>query len=242
MNGSTEETIYALATASGRAGISIFRVSGPAAFGGLQRLTGLLGIEPRKAVRVTVSNGKGAIDDGLVLAFPGPASFTGEDVVEYQMHGGRAVQAAMMRALADQPGYRIAEPGEFSWRAVLNGKMDLTAAEGIADLVDAETEAQRFQAQRQSRGELGILYQDWRRRMLRCLDILRRWSIFQMRICLKTFGMEFVGRCMILMHQFLLIWLMADAGSASVMAFVWPLLVPRMSVSLPLLIGSPKGI
>ena len=169
MNGSTEETIYALATASGRAGISIFRVSGPAAFRGLKRLTGLLGVEPRKAVRVTVFNGEGPIDDGLVLAFPGPASFTGEDVVEYQMHGGRAVQAAMIRALADQPGYRIAEPGEFSWRAVFNGKMDLTAAEGIADLVDAETEAQRRQAQRQSRGALGIVYQDWRHRMLRVL-------------------------------------------------------------------------
>ncbi len=169
MNGSAEETIYALATASGRAGVSMFRVSGPAAFEGLQRLTGLIGVEPRMAVRATVSDGDGAIDDGLVLAFPGPASFTGEDVVEYQMHGGRAVQSAMLRALAAQPGYRMAEPGEFSRRAVLNGKMDLTAAEGIADLVDAETEAQRLQARRQSRGALGALYQDWRQRMLRVL-------------------------------------------------------------------------
>ena len=169
MNGSAEETIYALATASGRAGVSMFRVSGPAAFEGLRRLTGLIGLEPRMAVRATVSDGDAAIDDGLVLAFPGPASFTGEDVVEYQMHGGRAVQTAMLRALAAQPGYRMAEPGEFSRRAVLNGKMDLTAAEGIADLVDAETEAQRLQARRQSRGALGALYQDWRQRMLRVL-------------------------------------------------------------------------
>lgn len=169
MNGSAEETIYALATASGRAGVSMFRVSGPAAFEGLRRLTGLIGVEPRMAVRATVSDAEGAIDDGLVLTFPGPASFTGEDVVEYQMHGGRAVQTAMLRTLAAQPGYRMAEPGEFSRRAVLNGKMDLTAAEGIADLVDAETEAQRLQARRQSRGALGALYQDWRQRMLRVL-------------------------------------------------------------------------
>lgn len=169
MNGSAEETIYALATASGRAGVSMFRVSGPAAFAGLQRLTGLVGLEPRVAVRATVSDSEGAIDDGLVLAFPGPASFTGEDVVEYQMHGGRAVQSAMLRALAAQPGYRMAEPGEFSRRSVMNGKMDLTAAEGIADLVDAETEAQRLQARRQSRGALGTLYQGWRQRMLRVL-------------------------------------------------------------------------
>lgn len=169
MNGSAEETIYALATASGRAGVSMFRVSGPAAFEGLRRLTGLIGLEPRMAVRATVSDGDAAIDDGLVLAFPGPASFTGEDVVEYQLHGGRAVQTAMLRTLAAQPGYRMAEPGEFSRRAVLNGKMDLTAAEGIADLVDAETEAQRLQARRQSRGALGALYQDWRQRMLRVL-------------------------------------------------------------------------
>ena len=85
MNGSAEETIYALATAAGRAGVSMFRVFGPAAFEGLQRLTGLIGVEPRMAVRATVSDAEGAIDDGLVLAFPGPASFTGEDVVEYQM-------------------------------------------------------------------------------------------------------------------------------------------------------------
>lgn len=169
MNASPDDTIYALASAAGRAGVAVFRASGPAAFEGLQRLTGLVGIEPRYAVRATVRDGEEVVDDGLVLAFAAPASFTGEDVVEYQLHGGRAVETAMLRALAAQPGHRIAEPGEFSRRAVLNGKMDLTAAEGIADLVDAETDAQRLQARRQSRGALGALYQDWRAQIIRIL-------------------------------------------------------------------------
>ncbi|UUX47942.1 tRNA uridine-5-carboxymethylaminomethyl(34) synthesis GTPase MnmE [Nisaea acidiphila] len=169
MNASPTDTIYALASATGRAGVAVFRVSGPAAFEGLQRLTGLVGIEPRYAVRASVRDGEEVVDDGLVLAFAAPASFTGEDVVEYQLHGGRAVESAMLRALARMPGYRIAEPGEFSRRAVLNGKMDLTAAEGIADLVDAETGAQRLQARRQSRGALGALYRDWRAQIVRIL-------------------------------------------------------------------------
>ncbi|WP_420402931.1 tRNA uridine-5-carboxymethylaminomethyl(34) synthesis GTPase MnmE [Nisaea sp.] len=169
MNASPDDTIYALASAAGRAGVAVFRVSGPGAFEGLQRLTGLVGIEPRYAVRATVRDGEEVVDDGLVLAFAAPASFTGEDIVEYQLHGGRAVEAAMLRVLGKQPGYRIAEPGEFSRRAVLNGKMDLTAAEGIADLVDAETDAQRVQARRQSRGALGALYADWRTQIIRIL-------------------------------------------------------------------------
>ncbi|WP_193185023.1 tRNA uridine-5-carboxymethylaminomethyl(34) synthesis GTPase MnmE [Nisaea sediminum] len=169
MNGSPDDTIYALASAAGRAGVAVFRVSGPRAFEGLQKLTGLVGLEPRYAVRATVRDGDETVDDGLVLAFAAPASFTGEDVVEYQLHGGRAVETAMLRALGRLPGYRIAEPGEFSRRAVLNGKMDLTAAEGIADLVDAETDAQRIQARRQSRGALGVLYSDWRAQIIKIL-------------------------------------------------------------------------
>lgn len=169
MRGSPDDTIYALASASGRAGVAVFRVSGPAAFEGLRDLTGLAGIEPRYALRASVGVGGEAIDDGLVLAFPGPASFTGEDVVEYQLHGGRAVESAMLRALSGLEGHRLAEPGEFTRRAVLNGKMDLTAAEGLADLVDAETDAQRIQARRQSRGALGALYQDWRSEIIRIL-------------------------------------------------------------------------
>ncbi len=96
-----------------------------------------------------------AIDRGLVLFFPAPASFTGEDVAELHVHGGRAVVAAILAALGGLPGFRPAEPGEFTRRAFLNGRMDLTEVEGLADLIAAETEAQRRQALRQARGRSG---------------------------------------------------------------------------------------
>lgn len=110
------------------------------------------------------------IDDGILLWFPGPASFTGEDVAELHVHGGRAVWQALAGALAAAGG-RLAEPGEFSRRAFENGKLDLTQAEAIADLVAAETEAQRRQALRQLEGELGRLYAGWRSRIL---DLMAR--------------------------------------------------------------------
>jgi tRNA modification GTPase len=110
-----------------------------------------------------------AIDGGLALWFPAPASFTGEDVAELHLHGSRAVVDAMMRVLSRLPNCRIAEPGEFTRRAFLNGKLDLTAAEGLADLVAAETEAQRRQALRQLDGELGRLYESWRATLMRAL-------------------------------------------------------------------------
>jgi tRNA modification GTPase len=106
-----------------------------------------------------------ALDDGLVLWFPAPHSYTGEDVVELQLHGGRAVISGMVEALAARPGLRPAEPGEFTRRAFENGKLDLTAAEGLADLVDAETTAQRRQALRQLGGGLAALYDGWRTRL-----------------------------------------------------------------------------
>ncbi len=109
------------------------------------------------------------LDDGLFLWFPAPASETGEDVAELQIHGGRATVAATLEALAKLPGLRIAEPGEFTRRAFLNGKLDLTAVEGLADLVNAETDAQRRQALRQLKGELGCLYEGWRARLVRLL-------------------------------------------------------------------------
>jgi tRNA modification GTPase len=110
-----------------------------------------------------------ALDDGLVLWFPGPGSFTGEDVAEFQTHGGTAVVAAVLEALSRVPDLRLAEPGEFSRRAFLNGRMDLTEAEAIADLVNAETEAQRRQALRQADGALARLYDGWRDRCKRVL-------------------------------------------------------------------------
>ena len=164
------DTIFALATASGRAGIAVLRVSGPAAGTALAALAGKCPA-PRRATRARFSDPRTgeAIDDGLMLLFPGPNSFTGETVAELQVHGGRAVVAALLAALGALPGLRLAEPGEFTRRAFENGKLDLTAAEGLADLVAAETAAQRRQALRQLDGELGRVYEGWRARLLRSL-------------------------------------------------------------------------
>lgn len=164
-----DDTIYALATGGGRAGLAVVRISGPRAGAALGRLTGRGLPPPRRATRVAVRNGGEIIDEGLALWFPGPASFTGEDVAELHLHGGRAVSAAVLAALGSQPGLRLANPGEFTRRAFEHGKMDLTAAEGLADLVAAETEAQRRQALRQMQGELGRIYESWRGRLLTAL-------------------------------------------------------------------------
>lgn len=166
----TRETIFALASAPGRSGVAVIRVSGPEAGAAVRRLTGREPPAPRRAVLRRLVNGSGAVlDEGLVLWFPGPASFTGEDVAELHLHGGPAVVAATVDALGDCPGLRPAEPGEFTRRAFENGKLDLTAAEGLADLVGAETEAQRRQALRQMQGELGRLYDGWRERLIAAL-------------------------------------------------------------------------
>lgn len=164
-----DDTIYALATGGGWAGLTVVRVSGPQAGAALRRLTGRALPQPRRATRVTVGHGGAVVDEGLALWFPGPASFTGEDVAELHLHGGRAVSAAVLAALGSQPGLRLANPGEFTRRSFEHGKMDLTAAEGLADLVAAETEAQRRQALRQMQGELGQIYESWRGRLLTAL-------------------------------------------------------------------------
>ncbi|HXP98272.1 MAG TPA: tRNA uridine-5-carboxymethylaminomethyl(34) synthesis GTPase MnmE [Telmatospirillum sp.] len=162
-----DKTIFALASGPGRAGISVYRLSGPEAGRALQALTGASLPEARRATRGRLRDETGALlDDGLVLWFPGPHSFTGEDVVELHLHGGRAVATAITEALVAL-GLVPAEPGEFSRRAFLAGKFDLTQAEAIADLVDAETAAQRRQALRQWDGGLTKLYDDWRLRLLR---------------------------------------------------------------------------
>ena len=167
-------TIFAPATAPGRGGVAIVRVSGPLAGTALTALTGRPLPAPRMAafVRLTVPETGEFLDQGLVLWFPSPHSFTGEDVAEFHVHGGRAVIAGVIDALASLPGLRIAEPGEFSRRGFENGKFDLTAAEAIADLVDADTAAQRRQALRQMEGELGRLYDGWRHRLTRALAYL----------------------------------------------------------------------
>jgi tRNA modification GTPase len=164
------DTIFALASAPGRAGVAVMRLSGPEAGTALARLAGALP-PPRRAARRRFADPRTGevIDDGLALFFPAPHSFTGEDVAELHIHGSRAVIAALLDALAALPGLRLAEPGEFTRRAFEHGKLDLTAAEGLADLVAAETAAQRRQALRQLEGALGRLYEDWRERLLRAL-------------------------------------------------------------------------
>jgi tRNA modification GTPase len=162
------DTIFAPATAPGKSAIAVIRVSGPACADVCRRLSGKPPPAPRRAaLRALCDPASGeAIDQGLVLWFPGQASATGEDVLELQVHGGRAVMAGLLGALAHLPGLRPADPGEFSRRAFLHGRIDLTAAEGLADLVNAETWAQARQALRQLGGELGRLYERWRHELL----------------------------------------------------------------------------
>jgi tRNA modification GTPase len=164
------ETIFAPASGSGRAGIAVIRVSGPQACAALSRLTGRKKPTARRATRVRVFARDGEqIDEGLALWFPAPASFTGEDVAELHVHGGRAVIGGVLEALACCEGLRPAEPGEFTRRAFEHAKLDLTAAEALADLVNAETLEQRRQALRQLQGELGAVYDSWRDRLIRAV-------------------------------------------------------------------------
>jgi len=167
---SASDTIFALSSAPGRAGVAVFRMSGPATRSGLTALAGALPPPRRASLRRLRDPADGAeIDRGLVLWLPGPQSFTGEDMGEVHVHGSRAVAAALTAALSGLAGLRLAEPGEFARRAFENGRLDLTAAEGLADLIDAETEAQRRQAVRQLEGAMGRLYDGWRDRLLHAL-------------------------------------------------------------------------
>jgi tRNA modification GTPase len=164
---SRRDTIYALATAAGRAGVAVIRVSGGGARDAVAALAGEPLPRPREALLRRFRSASGAtLDKGLLLWFPAPHSFTGEDVAEFHVHGGRAVVDALQGALARLPGFRLAQPGEFTRRAVENGKLDLTAAEGLADLVAAETEVQRRQALRQYDGALADLYEGWRKTLI----------------------------------------------------------------------------
>ena len=162
------DTIFALSSGGGRAAIAVIRVSGPAAGEALEAIGGQALPAPREAAlrRFRAPDTGAAIDRGLALWFPGPGSATGEDVAELHVHGGPAVIAALADALASLPGLRPAEPGEFTRRAFEAGRLDLTQAEGIADLVAAETEAQRRQALGQMEGGLHRLYDGWRARLL----------------------------------------------------------------------------
>jgi len=156
------DTIFALASAPGRAGVAVLRVSGSHCLASLKALSPSP-IGPRVAslrhLKAPVS--RETIDKAIVLYFANPASYTGEDLVEYHLHGGRAVVDAMMEYLRGCDGHRMAEPGEFTRRAFENGKMDLTEAEAVADLIDAETQVQKTQALAQIGGALSSLYEGW---------------------------------------------------------------------------------
>ena len=156
-------TIFALSSARGRAGVCVFRVSGPQAATAILELTGKPLPHPRTARlhRFRASDGT-TIDQGLLLWFEAPASFTGEHVAEFHLHGGPAIISAMTERLSQLPSLTPADPGEFSRQAFANGKLDLTEAEGLADLIAAETEQQRRLALRQVQGKLKDLYEGWR--------------------------------------------------------------------------------
>jgi len=163
------DTIFALSSAPGRAGVAVVRVSGPETERIVRAVTGSVPPRARSAVLRTLLGASGEpIDQAFVIWMPGPASFTGEDVAEFQVHGGRAIVSTVLARLGELSA-RAAEPGEFTRRAVENGKLDLTQAEALLDLIDADTDAQRRQAFRQYDGALGQLYEDWRGRVIKAL-------------------------------------------------------------------------
>ena len=166
------DTIFAPATAAGRAALAVVRISGPAAGDSLAALAGGLPRPRRAALRRLIDPvSRETLDQALVLWMPGPRSFTGEDVVELHLHGGRAVTSAVLEVLAGL-GLRLAEPGEFTRRAFEHGRLDLTEAEAIADLIDAESEAQRRQALGQLSGALSEHVSTWRGDLLTALASL----------------------------------------------------------------------
>ncbi|MFK7836953.1 MAG: tRNA uridine-5-carboxymethylaminomethyl(34) synthesis GTPase MnmE [Sulfitobacter sp.] len=166
------DTIFAQATASGRAGVSVVRISGPAAFEIGFSLVGELPACHHAGLRTIRDRNGAVIDQALVLPFAGPRSFTGEDVLELHLHGSIAVVAAVLRLLSTFRQARLADAGEFTRRALENEKLDLAQVEGLADLIDAETEGQRKQALRVLSGHLGDLVEGWRADLIRAAALL----------------------------------------------------------------------
>src|SRR6202165_4145115 len=161
-----EQTIFALSSGRTPSAISIVRVSGLQARTALTLLAGRIPV-PRMAARTLLRDAqRQPIDDAVILWFPAPASATGEDVAEFHVHGGRAVLAALFAALSALADVRPAEPGEFTRRAFENGKLDLTEAEALDDLIHADTDRQRRQALRQLKGLLGDKARDWRAQII----------------------------------------------------------------------------
>ena len=164
------ETIFALSSAAGKAGVSIIRVSGAGAWDSLaQLMLEQSAPEPRKTKLVTLQHGASTIDKAMVIGFKAPHSFTGEDVIEYHCHGSPAILEEMLATLATMKGHRLADHGEFTRRAFENGRLDLTEAEAIADLIDAETKLQKEQALLQMGGHLSDLYHGWAQDLTKAL-------------------------------------------------------------------------
>ena len=173
-----EETIYALASGAGKAGVAVIRISGKQCLDILHTLTNIKNPQPRYAYFSLLKYNEKVIDQALVLYFSAPNSFTGEDILEFHVHGGTSVINSIFTILSSFKQCRPAEAGEFSRRAVINGKMDLTQAEGIMDLVDAQTEAQREQSLKQVQGELHALLENWRHTLIKIEGYLEAFIDF----------------------------------------------------------------
>lgn len=175
----TTDTIFALSTAPGKAGIAVVRISGLEAGVALQKMTGTPLPAPRSAAFCKLKDKNSEIlDEAITIWFPAPHSFTGEDVAELHLHGSHAVVNSIIEYLSSIRGLRIAEPGEFSKRAFENGKMDLTQAEGLADLIDSETKTQQKQALRQLEGSLFNLYEEFRTKLIEILANIEAYIDF----------------------------------------------------------------
>jgi tRNA modification GTPase len=165
------DTIFALASARGKAGVAVVRLSGPEAHAAAAVLAGSLPEPRRTALRKLRWQGD-LLDEALVVTFAHGASFTGEAACELHLHGGAATVTAVLKALSAQPGLRLAEPGEFTRRALINGQLDLTQVEGLADVIDAETDAQRRQALRVLSGAVAAKVEAWRRNLVRAAALI----------------------------------------------------------------------
>lgn len=164
------DTVFALATARGRAGVAVVRISGESAAAAAARL--MDDVPHARGVRSLKDQDGQLLDQALVLRFPKGKSFTGEEVVELHLHGSPAVVSAVLRVLSEDKDLKPAEAGEFTRRALENGQLDLAQVEGLADLIDAETESQRRQAVRVFSGALGALAESWRSRLIRAAALL----------------------------------------------------------------------
>jgi tRNA modification GTPase len=172
------DTIYALASAPGKSGVAVIRISGSHARQALVYLGVSKPLAPRYASLVKLTHEGAALDQALAISFPAPNSFTGEDVVELHTHGGRAITRMLLEALGTIPNLRMAEPGEFTRRAFMNGKLDLLEAEGLADLIDADTATQHAQAMRQLGGQLSARITNLREQILLPLALLEAYIDF----------------------------------------------------------------